>query len=136
MSETTTAKAADRPNRSKKKRTPLGARNRLTFKRLDPNYVYRVINDTDDRLARAQEAGYEFVQSKESLGDTKAAEATKVGSNVSKPVGAGTTGFLMRIPKEYHAEDQQTKQDSIAESEKAMKPDTNQDQYGSGLTTD
>ena len=115
-------------------RTPLGQRNRLSFGEQDPNYVYRVINDHDERLKQAQEAGYEFVTGDTPLGDKRAAEGGKIDSRISKPVGNGTRGFLMRIPKEYYQEDQNAKQQKVDDSEKAMKPDTDRHQYGSGLT--
>jgi hypothetical protein len=122
-------RAKDRP-----KRTPLGQRNRLSFGKQDPNFVYRVINDQDDRLSQAQEAGYEFVTGDEPLGDKRAAEGGKIDSRVSKPVGNNTRGFLMRIPKEFYTEDQNAKMGVIEEMEKALKPDKKAGQYGDGLT--
>lgn len=125
---------SDKTKAKRPTRTPLGARNRLTFKNLDPNFNYRVINDQDDRLARAQEAGYEFVESSEKLGDPRAAEGTTLGSAVAKPVGGGVTGYLMRIPKEFYDEDQAAKEARIKETELAMNPDKAKGQYGDGLT--
>ena len=118
------------------KRTPLGARNRLTFDKQDPNFVYRVINDQDDRLQKAQEAGYEFVVSDEQLGDKRVAEGGSVDSRVSKPVGNGVRGFLMRIPREYYEEDQSAKAERIDATEASMKPNAAKGEYGSGLTND
>jgi hypothetical protein len=115
-------------------RTPLGQRNRLSFGKQDPNFVYRVINDTDDRLQQAQEAGYEFVVSDEKLGDKRAAEGNAIDSRVSKPVGNGTRGFLMRIPKDYYTEDQEAKIKKIEELEQSMKPNPQKGEYGEGLT--
>lgn len=116
------------------KRTPLGARARLSFGKQDPNFVYRVINDQDDRLLQAQEAGYEFVIGDEKLGDTRVAEGGAIDSRISKPVGNNTRGYLMRIPKEFYEEDQAAKAARIDETEKAMKPDKSKGQYGEGLT--
>jgi hypothetical protein len=116
------------------KRVPLGQRNRLSFGNQDPNFVYRVINDQDERLQQAQEAGYEFVVSDQPLGDKRAAEGGKIDSRVSKPVGNNTRGYLMRIPKEYYHEDQNAKMGEIDEMEKALKPDKKAGQYGDGLT--
>jgi hypothetical protein len=118
------------------KRTPLGARNRLSFTEQDPNFVYRVINDTDDRLKLAQEAGYEFVESDSPLGDKRAGEASAPDSRVSKPVGNNTRGFLMRIPKEYYNADQKVKMDAVDETEKTMNPKYSkiEKSYGEGLT--
>lgn len=126
-----TAKESVRP-----KRTPLGARNRLTFGEQDPNFVYRVINDQDDRLKAAQEAGYEFVMGDGQLGDTRVAEGGKVDSRISKPVGNGVRGFLMRIPREYYEEDQKAKADRIDATERAMKPNPAKGEYGPGLTNE
>lgn len=133
---TASAAKVQRPNRAKKKRTPLGARNRLTFDNLDPEYKYRVINDVDARLMDAEAAGYEFVESNEQLGDERVAEASSMGSRVSKPVGGGTTGYLMRIPMEYYEEDQAAKAARVDATETTMNPDASKGQYGEGLIND
>ena len=116
-------------------RVPLGARNRLSFKNLDPNFTHRIVNAVDDRLERAQEAGYEFVESKQRLGDPDVMDASTLGAKVSKPVGGGVTGYLMRIPNEFYEEDQKAKADRINEIENATKPDRQKGEYGEGLTT-
>jgi hypothetical protein len=90
----------------------------------------------DDRLSRAQEAGYEFVTGEGKLGDNRVAEGGKLDSRVSKPVGNGVRGFLMRIPKEYYREDQAAKAAKIDEIESAMKPNKAKGEYGSGLTNE
>jgi len=127
-------RATNRPDRSKATRVPLGNRARLSFNNLEEGYVYRVINDVDDRIKRAEAAGYEFVESESSLGDARVADASKMGAKVSKPVGGGMTGYLMRIKKDWYDEDQQNKQKQIDSTESAMKPDNKQNQYGEGLT--
>lgn len=123
-------------------RTPLGARNRLGFKDLDPNYEYHVINDQDDRIDRALQAGYEHVVSDQKLGDIRVAEGTVPGAKVAKPVGNGVTGYLMRIPREYYEEDQAAKEARVKLSEEAMDPkqkrasgDFESEVYGEGLKT-
>jgi hypothetical protein len=116
-------------------RTPLGARNRLTFKGLDTkNFFHRVITDKDDRLDRALEAGYEFVEAEGKLGDVRVAEGTVPGAKVAKPVGNGETGYLMRIPREFYNEDQAAKAAEVNKIEKSMNPDPVKNQYGSGIT--
>lgn len=130
------AEVVKRPNRSKKQRIPLGSRNRLTFTNLEDGYKYRVINDQDDRIARALDAGYEFVESDEKLGDTRVAEGTVQGANVAKPVGNGVTGYLMRIPEDWYKEDQKVKMKKIDELEKSMQPDKSGNQYGEGLVSE
>ena len=130
------SQAAKRPDRSKTERTPLGQRNRLTYGNLEPGYNYRVITDKNDRLKLAQDGGYEFVESKEKLGDNRVAVATPMDSRVSTPVGNGTTGYLMRIKDEWFAEDQQAKEDHLKKTEEQIVPDPTQDQYGHGLKDD
>jgi hypothetical protein len=127
-------RAEDRPSR-----TPLGVRNILSYAeyKRDKNYSYRVINDRDDRVSRALAAGYEFVNGSSSeLGDARVAEGTNLDSRISKPVGGGVTGYLMRIRKDFFEEDQAEKQRMVDKTEAAMKPKRGEDQYGSGLTTD
>jgi hypothetical protein len=125
-----------RPDRSKAVRVPLGTRNRLGFKDLDERFHYHIINDQDDRLDRATEAGYEFVESKETMGDTRVAEGTVPGSRVAKPVGNDVTGYLMRIPIKFYNEDQAAKAANIKETEEQMKPDVDRSQYGGGLSAE
>jgi hypothetical protein len=71
------------------------------------------------------------------LGDKRAAEGGKIDSRISKPVGNGVRGFLMRIPKEFYEEDQNAKIGKIEEVEKALKKPSNtsvEKAYGEGLT--
>lgn len=133
-----TAKAVKDAQKSRPKRVPLGSRSRLRFDEQDPNFVYRVINDQDDRLKRAQEAGYEFVHGDDKLGDERVGESGAIDTRISKPVGGNVRGFLMRIPKEFYEEDQAAKLAAISETEAAMAPTKKkteiQDAYGEGLS--
>lgn len=131
-----TERAVNRPDRSKPARVPMHQRNRLSFSGVDDNFVYRVFNDVDEgeRIKSAQAAGYEFVESQENLGDVRVADATKLGAKVSKHVGNGVRGYLMRIPKNLYEEDQAAKQLQVASTEAAMKPDKAKNQYGDGLS--
>lgn len=98
-------------------------RNRISFKGLDPNYVYRVVNDVDngDRVSRFREIGYEVVaDDKIKAGDKRVNQPTPEGSPITISVGGGTKGILMRIPKEWYEEDQAEKNRAIDESEAAI----------------
>jgi hypothetical protein len=117
-------------------RTPLGARNRLTYRHQDPNYVYRWVNDQDDRLLQAQEASYEFVRGDASAAGDSRLEATGIDGRISKPAGNGVRTFLMRIHKDFYEADQRIKQNAVDTSELSMKPDPHKLQYGDGLTKD
>jgi len=117
------------------KRTPLSKRDRLSYGgTMDPNRVYRFINDKDDRLAQAVDGGWSFEEGKDKIGDPRAAEGGAIDSRVSKPVGGNVRGFLMSIPKDLYDEDQEAKIATIEKTEAAMKPNKKEGQYGDGLT--
>lgn len=105
------------------------ARN-LSLNERDPDYVYRVFNDVDDRIQLAEADGYEVVQSEQQLGDPKAGSATKLGSAVTKPVGNGMTGVLMRIRKEDYEEAQKIKAAYVDRSEEALDKSKQPGHYG------
>jgi hypothetical protein len=83
--------------------------------------VPRIINDVDDRINAAMEAGYSFVMSNGKLGDERCADPSKIGSFVTKSVGGGRVGYLMAIPEAYYKADQAAKQKEVDDSELAMK---------------
>ena len=101
------------------KRIPLGTRNVLTYPPI-PGYVTRVVNDIEDRVARFKEAGYEVVTGDEILGDRAAGVGGAVGSEVSKPVGGGRRGVLMKIKQEFYDEDRAAKQARVDASEDGL----------------
>ena len=105
------------------RRTPInGTRNVLTVSEKDPDFHYRFVNDTGDRVARFQELGYEVVtDQKHKLGDRRVAATTPEGSTRTVSAGGGVTAVLMRQRKEWYDEDQKAKADDIDETERAMK---------------
>ena len=109
-------------------------RNSLTFEGQDENYVYRVFNDTDDRLQKAETAGYEYVKSEQQLGDPTVDSTSTVGTVVSKPVGGGKTGVLMRIKREWYDEDQKAKLRKTQETEAALGNKANEDGHYGGIS--
>lgn len=125
-----------RPDRSKPKRVTLKERNIISYSNLDPDYVYRVVNDKPGKIDQAQKIGYELVESDEQIGDYGAAEGSKLGKAVSKAVGGGTKGYLMRIKKEFYEEDRAAKDKIIDATEQAMKPNKANGEYGPGVTND
>ncbi len=103
-------------------RTPIGTRNILTVKGKDPNFEYRIVNDSDDRIAQFQEAGYELVPDDTvKVGDKRVNSATSEGSVKQISVGQGTKAYLMRIKKDWYLEDQRAKQKHVNEIERATK---------------
>jgi hypothetical protein len=112
-------------------RTPVGKRNILTVKGKDPNYVYRVVNDVDDRVAQFVEGGYELVNDNSTdVGDKRVSQGTTVGSKKIFSVGQGTKGYLMRIKREWYDEDQAAKQGFVNQQEASIKEKALDGNYG------
>jgi len=113
----TTSASAQRPSR-----TPVNGRNILTVKGKDENYVYRFVNDAGDRIAVFQEAGYELVDaSTVRIGDKRVNQTSAEGSKAQVSVGKGDKAYLMRIPKDWHAEDQLLKKQATDQLEQSIK---------------
>lgn len=103
-------------------RTPLANRSVLGIKGKEPGYVYRIVNDTGDRVALFQEQGYEIVtDSSITIGDRRVGKASADGSPVQVAVGNGIDGYLMRIKEEYYKEDQAYKEQKLSELEQSMR---------------
>lgn len=100
------------------RRTAIGTRNRLSVKDQDPNYQYRIVNVTDDRVEQFIEQGYEIVNT--SVGDKRVDAGTPIGSTAQISVGNGTKAVVMRQRKDFYKEDQDAKQAQIDELEATM----------------
>lgn len=112
----------NKPESARPQRTPLGVpRSKLSVEKKDPNYNYRWINDIEDRVYRATEAGYEFVAKSSGIapGDRDVVpQNADLGNNVSKIVGTTEggrpmTAYLMRIKKSFYEEDQKAKAEYV-----------------------
>jgi hypothetical protein len=105
------------------RRTPInGTRSRLSVRGKEPGYVYRIVNDTDDRVQTLQEMGYEIVtDSKVSVGDKRIANPTQEGSPIKVSVGQGVNAYIMRQKQEWFDEDQAAKNAKNDELEAQMK---------------
>lgn len=116
-------------NNSRKERIPLGvSRSRLTVADRDPNYEYRWVKGTAERLSAAESGGYEFVQSGAigKVGEDAQDGNTDIGSRVSRVVGTHADGkprsdYLMRIPKELYEADQIVKQRDVDKVDEAIR---------------
>jgi len=116
---------------SRVKRTPIGTRNVLTVAGKDPNYVYRIINDSGDRVQEFMEAGYELVKDDSvKVGDKKVNKASSEGSLSQVSVGQGQKAFVVRIKKEWYEEDQAAKQLRVDELENSTKAKALDGTYG------
>jgi hypothetical protein len=87
-----------------------------------PGFVTRWFNDQDDRIQRAEDAGYLFVNRTEvgQVGDKDVSNGktgnTDLNSKVSRVVGRTAQSqpiraFLMKIPHELYNEDQAAKEE-------------------------
>lgn len=105
------------------RRTPInGVRNKLNVRGQEPGYVYRIVNDIEDRVQSLQEMGYEIVTDKGvTVGDKRIANPTQEGSPVKVSVGQGVQGYVMRQKQEWFDEDQKAKNARNDELEAQMK---------------
>ncbi len=98
-----------------------GTRNVLNISGKEPGYVYRVVNDTGDRIEQLKEIGYEIVEdSKVQVGDRRVANPTKEGSPVKVSVGQGIQGYVMRIKQEWYDEDKAKKDARVDAIERGL----------------
>lgn len=114
------------------KRTPIGSRNILTVTGKEPGYVYRIVNDTGDRIQQFMDAGYEMVNAADvKIGDKRVNSSSPEGSKAQVSVGKGDKAFVMRIKQEWYDEDQRAKSAEIKRLEESMKQTATQNaDYG------
>lgn len=125
------ARVTDKGNGRARKANPGGMRGRLNVEGKDPAYVYRIVNDVDDRVARMEDRDWEVVTDTEvSIGARRASLPTPEGTVRTISVGQGITGVLMRIKKDYYDEDQAAKQAEVDSVEQTMKSGGGRADYG------
>jgi hypothetical protein len=114
------------------RRTPInGRRNVLTVVGKDPDYEYRFVNDTGDRVEQFKEDGWEVVaQDKVRIGDKRVGAASAPGSIAEASVGGGQKAILMRIRKDWYEEDQALKQAHVNRTEEATREKALDGTYG------
>jgi hypothetical protein len=113
------------------KRTPVSGRNRLTVQGKDPNYVYRIVNDEEGRIARFQEGGYELLEDEAvKVGDKRANQTSSEGSVKQLSVGGGKKAYVMRIRRDWYEEDQKAKQAQVDALEATTKKKALDGRYG------
>lgn len=114
------------------KRTPVGARNRLTVSNKEAGYTYRFVNDEDDRVELFKENGWEIAPAKDvQIGQGRRVDvASPEGTASVISVGGGQRAALMRIPNEWYEQDQKDKQAEISRLEQTMKEDATKGNYG------
>lgn len=124
---TAETKKAERP-----KRVPLyDQRNILAIKGKDPKYEYRLVNDSDGRIARFKLAGWEHVTHDLQVGDVQVEISECKGGVATVNVRGGIVAYIMRIKKEFYEADQSAKQQDLDASQEAMYRELNDDKNGS-----
>ncbi len=117
--------------RGRTQRVPVGTRKVLTVAGKDPDYEYRIINDSGDRVQEFLDAGYELVERDSvRVGDKRVGSASAEGTKAQLSVGQGMKGFVVRIKKEWYQEDQARKQAHVNELESATKAKALDGTYG------
>ena len=87
-------------------RVPIGtARGRQEVNGKEPGFHYVWINDYN--IDEAQDQGFEFVTHTVKVGTRRIGVGKREDGSMAvwMPVGAGVTGYLMRIPQEFYDED-------------------------------
>lgn len=105
------------------RRTPVSRRNRLEIQNKEPGFVYRIVNDEDDRIPMLQEQGYEIVPDAKvgAAGNRRVDNASALGSSSHISVGLGTKAVVMRQREDWYKEDQAIKQQQVDDTEQTIK---------------
>jgi hypothetical protein len=112
-------------------RTPVNSRNVLTITGMDPNYAYRFVNDSGDRVQAFLDNGWEKVPAKEvRVGDKRLGTVGTEGSDAVASVGQGVKAFVLRIRKDWYEEDQAAKQAHVNATEQATREQALDGTYG------
>jgi hypothetical protein len=112
------------------KRVPTGSRGVIPKIHVEDGYIYRVVNDVDDRISILEEAGYELVDRGALRKGRRVDQPAPEGSKAQLSVGQGQKAFVMRQKAEWYKEDQDAKMAEIDKSEQAMKANAQAGRYG------
>jgi len=116
----------NRPNR-----VPVsGRRDVMTVADKDESYVYRWVNDTENRINLFEQGGYELVHGDIEVGTKSVDSSSSTSSVVSKNVGGGVTAYLMRIKREWYEEDRIKAAKTLEDGEADMKRTLNSGKDG------
>lgn len=127
MTKEAIAKAPQR----RAKRTKLGVRDVLTVLGKNPEYEYRIVNDSGDRVLRLEDQDWEICDASElQIGDRRLGAPKPTGSKAETSVGGGIKGYVMKKRKDWHDEDQAAKQEYVNQTEAATKQEAQSGNYG------
>jgi hypothetical protein len=129
MTAKDTKTAKEDSQQKKRERRPInGHRTILEVRGKEPGFHYAWI--ADDKVFAATEGGFEYVTHPVEVGHKRIDVSTMQGSKISRNLGGGLVGYLMRIPQEWYDEDMASEQERVNEQERARVKDSSSD----GLT--
>ena len=112
---------------SREERVPLGGfRDILTLRNTDPNYhYYWGIDESEDgsQIARCLQAGYVMVRPEEKVtyGEASVYKSNGLGSVIRVSAGGGLYHYLMKLPMEFHLDDQRRNAERVNQTEQSLK---------------
>jgi hypothetical protein len=115
------------------KRIAVGLRPKLSLIGKDPNYEYRIVNDTPGRISMFKQGGWELVTNAEvDTGNYRAEEASEIGSLASYIVdgGTGQKAYVMKIKKEWYDAFMDEHEAEVQRTEETLRPNHNDGGYG------
>lgn len=115
------------------KRVPVGLRPRIAVAGKDPNYEYRIVNDTPGNVALMKQFGWQVCTNDEvDTGNFRAEEASELGSLAYMIVdrGTGMKGYVMKISKDDYKEIQAAFEQENRALEDTLRPNYNDGEYG------
>lgn len=121
-------------------RTPVGGfAGPLSLENKDPNYRYFwEIDSSEDgsKIERRLQAGYVFCRNDEGLvvGETSVYKTENVGSIIRVPAGQGHYHYLMKIPKEWHEDDQKRHDKRVDTIENSLKSKSREEGFYGDLS--
>lgn len=135
MARQARTESRERQETARARRVPLGTPEMKLTAENREGYVRRWFNGKGNRLSRAQQAGYTFVEDDTFIGEGAESRNSDIGSAVSQIVGTNEDGsplraYLMEIRREWYEEDQAAKQAAIDEREDAIRNGSVNDEQG------
>lgn len=116
------------------KRVPVGSRPRIQVNGKNPNFEYRIVNDTPGNIALYLNNGWQTCTNDEvDTGNFRAEQASEVGSLAYFIVdgGTGMKGYVLKISKDEYREIQEAYEAENQAVEQTLRPNFNDGEYGS-----
>lgn len=123
------------------KRVPVHKQSAIAVTNKDPNFVYRIVNDSEGRVDQFLKGGYVIADDNATSEDDRIQSASTMGSVNRMVVNRGRDAdtkhaVLMKIPREMYEEDQLAKQAQVDETAASFDPGSIKargNTYGEGL---